>query len=215
MQYRLHSNNTATIARSDNYNKSTLDISPIVSYGGLSYSVIEIAEYAFIGNISIKNISIPESVTVIGDKAFMNLGASNITVTFNVSISNTSYNPPTFGLDVFTGSNNVSILVPDFALGAFKAALLDFAAGVIKPFNTTATEYIPGTNLSAYPNPTDDAVTISGLSAGKQVSVYSMTGALINTYIVRDKILSIDVKNLEKGVYVIVYEGKSVKFVKK
>ena len=125
------------------------------------------------------------------------------------------YKLPTLGTDIFLNTPLEDIYVPDFALDDFIAALPEYAGGIIKPYTTTATEHIQGTTLSAYPNPTYDIVNITGLSAGKPVFVYSMTGTLLNTYIAPSEILTIDIKNLEKGMYIIVYEGKAVKVIRK
>ena len=130
-----------------------------------------------------------------------------------MTISESGFIMPTFGEDIFLNTPLFNIMVPDFALDDFKEALPDYA-DKIKPYATTSTEFIQGTTLSAYPNPTDGIVKITGLSAGKKVSLFSITGALIKTYIATDDVLTVNIESLVKGMYFIECEGKSVKVIK-
>lgn len=58
------------------------------------------------------------------------------------------------------------------------------------------------TEINVYPNPVTDYLTISAeKQAIKDVKIYSISGALVKTYSLKEN--SIDVKNLNSGVYII------------
>ena len=119
--------------------EKTLVIPKTVTKDGKTYTVTRIANNSF-GN-SFTDITLPESITFIGEKAFshnseLNKNADNsVTVKFDVT-SPQGYKPPTFGANVFVVSEIKTILVPDYSLNDFKAALPELA-GKIEPY------YIP------------------------------------------------------------------------
>ena len=71
------------------------------------------------------------------------------------------------------------------------------------------------TNISIYPNPTNDKLFIQGLSSISKVSIYNVLGKLVLTQTISKEI---DVKQLSKGVYIlkIIDEQKEtvLKFIK-
>ena len=185
-----------------------------------------IGNSAFIGNTSLSAYSATSDVRSIGDLAFANCSSMKIfsfgylsgensmeSGSVPVIVKESEFIMPTLGESIFLNTPLESIQVPDYALEDFKKALPGYA-DIIVAILTTSTEYIQGTTLSAYPNPTDGIVKITGLSAGKKVSLFSITGALINTYIATDDVLTINIESLAKGMYFIECEGKSVKVIK-
>lgn len=72
------------------------------------------------GNIEpLKDITIPSTMTSIGDKAFYNNGIQDGIQRITVN----AMTPPTLGTDVFTAADkNAAVIVPAAALGAYKAA---------------------------------------------------------------------------------------------
>ena len=73
---------------------------------------------------------------------------------------------------------------------------------------------IGSTSLTAYPNPTSGAVTVTGLTPGKAIRIYSITGALVGTYTAQVEEMTINLKNLSSGMYFLNFEGKTIRIVK-
>ncbi len=65
--------------------------------------------------------------------------------------------------------------------------------------------------IMTYPNPVSEYITITGIDDNTAVSVVDMQGAEI----LKSKGTKVDVSNLSAGSYVLVIEGKKVKFLKK
>lgn len=86
LPYHLLDDGTVELCNADNVKGSyvagnsiqqeTVTIPAVVSYGGKDYNVTAIGDYAFQGCTSVKTVSIPEGVTVIGYQAFYN--ATNV-----------------------------------------------------------------------------------------------------------------------------------------
>ena len=69
-------------------------------------------------------------------------------------------------------------------------------------------------SITAYPNPTSGAVTISGLTPGKAIRIYSITGSLVGTYTAQEEKMTINLDNLNSGMYFLNFEGKAIKVIK-
>ena len=74
---------------------------------------------------------------------------------------------------------------------------------------------IAGNIFNVYPNPTDGEVTIEGLTPGGIVKLYSPTGSLIASYTAHDSVLKIDLTSFKQGLYLLNYEGKTLKVIRK
>jgi|GEM_PF-5841808 len=74
---------------------------------------------------------------------------------------------------------------------------------------------IAGNTFAAYPNPTDGELTIEGVAPGGIVRLYSVTGSLIASYTAHEGVLKIDLSSLKQGLYLINYEGKTMKVIRK
>ena len=85
---------------------------------------------------------------------------------------------------------------------------------VMTPENTLAINNVNSHNFSISNNPVEDEIKISGLNPEIQISIYSVSGALILNKSFNGK--SIDVRNLKKGIYFLNAKGyKSKMFLKK
>ena len=69
--------------------------------------------------------------------------------------------------------------------------------------------------LTAYPNPTDGIITIKGLTTGKTIYIYNMSGTLVSTLIANDETQKIDLSALAKGTYLLQFEGQTIKIIRK
>ena len=69
-------------------------------------------------------------------------------------------------------------------------------------------------SITAYPNPTSGAVTITGLTPGKAIRIYSITGSLVGTYTAQEEKMTINLDNLNRGMYFLNFEGKVIKVIK-
>ncbi len=63
--------------------------------------------------------------------------------------------------------------------------------------------------VSLYPNPANTSTSIEGLSIGNRVAIYSTTGQLLSSETANTDKLTLDLKNLEKGLYLIRVTGNS------
>ena len=75
-------------------------------------------------------------------------------------------------------------------------------------------ESLGSTSFSAYPNPTSGAITVTGLTPGKAISIYSVTGILVGAYTAQEEVMTINLDNLNSGMYFMNYEGKTTKIIK-
>ena len=73
---------------------------------------------------------------------------------------------------------------------------------------------IHSTTFSAYPNPTSGMVTVTGLTAGKTIKMYRITGALVGTFVAQGAEMTINIDNLSSGMYFLTVEGKTIRIIK-
>lgn len=73
---------------------------------------------------------------------------------------------------------------------------------------------VDGASLKAYPSPTTGTTTVTGLTAGSTVRLYSPVGALIDSYIAPAMEMTIDLSHLSTGIYYLNVEGKTIKIIK-
>ncbi len=69
------------------------------------------------------------------------------------------------------------------------------------------------TNLSVYPNPTQSELTISSQEDIHSIQIYSLNGQLLNQLSGNSKMETIDISNMDAGVYLIRVNGKDVQRV--
>ena len=83
LNYKLYSDNTATLLGATSEDISVLNIPACVTYGGQEYKVTKIGDHAFVGKSSLKSISGGENITKIGYKAFSGCSALIGSIVFN------------------------------------------------------------------------------------------------------------------------------------
>lgn len=80
-------------------------------------------------------------------------------------------------------------------------------------FNTTGVEENGGAIVTLYPNPTNDALHITGLEDENEISIYNALGICVKQVSIRGE--EISVEDLPSGFYFILLQGKQpIKFVK-
>ena len=179
---------TVTIAN-DTGVSGQFEIPATVKHNGVEYKVTEIAEGAFVTNTVLTDITIPASITSIGDNAFA--GCSNlksITIYNPTPINLSAVNARGFtrgdGSSVFVGvdKNTCILYVPEGCVDAYKAA------PVWKDFKNIL--------------PIKTSTRIYGIeSDGEVFDVYNLSGRKV-----KSKTTSLD--GLPRGIYII--NGKKV-----
>jgi hypothetical protein len=81
--------------------------------------------------------------------------------------------------------------------------------------NDVGTETVEGKVFLAYPNPASDHITVTGLTAGETVRLYSASGMQVGVYVALSSEQTIDVSTLPGGVYYLKAAGGTVKVIKK
>ena len=79
---------------------------------------------------------------------------------------------------------------------------------------SVSNDNIGNTSLTVYPNPTSDAVIVTGLTPGKTIRIYSVTGSLVGTYAAQEEVMTINLNNLSSGMYFLNFEGKTIRVIK-
>lgn len=69
-------------------------------------------------------------------------------------------------------------------------------------------------SLKAYPNPTQDALFLSGLNEGETIRIFSTDGQLIRTLNATGEEMQIEVSSLKNGIYLLQSGINIVKFIK-
>ena len=79
----------------------------------------------------------------------------------------------------------------------------------------TGIDEVDQLTFQAYPNPTSGIITISGLTPGTQFKLYNTIGGLVGTYTAQAEQMTINLSGYAKGMYLIQYDGKTYKIIKK
>jgi hypothetical protein len=69
-------------------------------------------------------------------------------------------------------------------------------------------------NLRVYPNPVDNQLRVEGLESVERFSVFSPSGSEVLSGVISSTEQSIDVSNLNQGVYFLMISSEVIKFVK-
>ena len=178
-----------------------------------------IGQTAFLNCVNLTNIEISNSVTTIGGFAFAGSGLTEITLQ--------SKTPPSLnGTNIFGNGTLTAIIVPEGSEEAYKSYVATTDewgqtndswsnyAHLIKS-NPTSTERINDIAVIAYPNPTTGIITVTGLTAGEAIKMYSLSGAQVGSYVAPAAEMTIDLSNLSSGMYFVSTGGQMVRIIKK
>ena len=166
-----------------------------------------IGDEAFALCSSLESITLPDGLMSIGDIAFF--GCSSLK-----SITLQSTAPPSLGTDVFYDAPLSQVIVPLGSIDAYKAHP-DWSA-YISIMSTVGIEQVSGNKFIAYPNPTYDMVTVTGITAGQQIRIYTITGTRVATHTATtDGNMQIDLSALPQGTYILQTGTATVKVVRK
>ena len=78
----------------------------------------------------------------------------------------------------------------------------------------TANELTGDESLSAYPNPTNGIVTITGAASGEEIAIYNIAGTKITSFTANDAKTTINISNLANGIYFIRTNTETFKIIK-
>jgi hypothetical protein len=79
----------------------------------------------------------------------------------------------------------------------------------------TGVEQVTETAVRVFPNPTSGIIKVSGTRSNQIIRIVDITGSLKGNYPAQDGETTIDLSSFTKGTYLIQYNGKTIKVVKK
>ena len=89
---------------------------------------------------------------------------------------------------------------------------ITFEKGVDTGINTVRNS---ATDVSLYPNPVSTSLTLTGVAAGSNIQVLSLSGVILLTAVSAEGQTVINVQQLPTGIYLLRAGGTTVKFIKK
>ena len=142
----------------------------------------------------------------------MDLKAQSLVIRLN----NGTENP-----ELLSAIRNLTFSASDMMV-AFKTGSTDFygLSGIQKLYfdtNTASATTIPtgDSRLSIYPNPAEDRIVIRNIPKGAAiVSIYRADGSLLMQQPVSTDMETIDVSKLQSGLYLIIANGHTAKFIR-
>ena len=177
---------------------------------GISFpsALMTIGENAFKGCSGLTNeLIIPENVTDIGYEAFE--GTKITTLTLKKT------NPITLGSSAFFYNVPLKVIyVPIVSVELYKNSEWAAFYYIIQADLSTSTENLPDPSILVFPNPTSGYVTVTGLSIGEVINVYTVSGTQIIKHTATSEKVILDLSGLSKGVYLLQTEQKSIKLIK-
>jgi len=146
---------------------------------------------------SLTSITIPSSVTSIGDAAFMSCGSLK-------SLTCLSSTPPILGIHCFSQTTLTDVFVPsDAAVTDYKANadwIAAFPGDIIKKNVSTAFPTLGSNNVKVYATSTE--IVIDGLSNGATVELYNLNGLQMQSRKAQGD-ESVSIGSLPQGLYIV------------
>ena len=85
---------------------------------------------------------------------------------------------------------------------------------VISGVGTVANESIDNNAFTAYPSPTDGPLTITGLTPGTTLRIFSITGTQVTALTAEAETITIDISHLARGLYLLHADGRTIRVIK-
>ena len=160
------------------------------------------------------------SVSLKSSTALVVGSTETLTATVNPSnatdktVSWTSSDPAVVIIDVSgmltaleVGSTTITVTTTD---GAFTAT-----CEVMVTQDDVSNDAIDGNSFRVYPNPTDGVITVTGLTIGQQVRIYTLAGTQVAIHIATASKMEIDFSTLPRGTYILKTITETVKVIRK
>jgi hypothetical protein len=219
IKYNTTSANTVEIVANSPIYTGAITIPSSVVYDGVTYNLTAIGNSAFYNCSGLTSVSIPSSVTTIGQNSFQGTGLTSLTLpssitsiqayAFSGCTSLTSVNclgstPPSLGSDCFSGTSITDVFVPtDAAVTAYKANtdwIGYFSGTIIKKNTTTALSTFGNQKVKIYT--TASEIVIDGLSNATTVELYNLNGMQLQTLRSQSN-ESVSISSLPQGLYIV------------
>ena len=161
--------------------------------------------------------SLPNHVMSDSTFALNAVATSGLTVTYKTSNANIA--TVNNGILALVGTGTVTITASQSGNGNYNAA-----SDVSQSFNVlsivTGIEPIAVTEISAFPNPTTDVITINTASqTTKQIVIYTIDGRQMDSVITENEQVAMNVQSYERGIYIVKISNgatgtKAIRFIK-
>ena len=169
-------------------------------------SVTTIDSWAFDGCSAFASVTIPSSVTTIGTMAFSR--CSSLIVVFVEWATPLSINE-SYSIFEEEKTSAVILFVPTGTKALYQATAVWKDFRMIVEYDPTHIERIEIPILNAYTS--NGVLTISGLQAGKPISIYSISGQLVFRGVAKTETEQIPLN--VRGIYIVTAENQTIKTI--
>ena len=111
------------------------------------------------------------------------------------------------------GSQSIAIAA---ASGGFNINWFNITSGTLKSGAVNAVETLSNHSIKIYPNPAVHEITIevADENPNLQVGIYSIAGNLVSTHVLKERITTLPIEHLTKGMYLVSISNKVYKIIK-
>jgi hypothetical protein len=116
-------------------------------------------------------------------------------------------------VQLWAGSQSIAIAA---ASGGFNINWFNITSGTLKSGVVNAVETLSNHSVKIYPNPVVHEITIkvADENPNLQVGIYSIAGNLVSTHVLKERITTLPVGHLTKGMYLVSINNKVYKIIK-